>query len=39
VTDRTYSVRKFVQMLIRKLGGEGTNDLKMMLGMYLKEIV
>lgn len=33
-----YSIHEFVQMFIRKLEGEGTNNLKMMLKMYLKEI-
>jgi len=28
VTDRVYGVREFVQMFIRKLEGEGTNDVK-----------
>lgn len=37
MTDRMYSVHEFVQMCIRNLGGGGTNDLKMMLKMYLKE--
>lgn len=38
MTDRMYSVCRFVQMFIRKLEGEGTNDLKMIVKMYLKEI-